>query len=148
MRFAAFVLAVFTCASVPAAAAEPDAAARAILNANLPLIADPDWAQKPSPLVMSRAYPMRAAQWDRQGEAQLICRVRLDGSVSDCGVLSESYGGRYGFGAGALSVTPHFRMTPKTVAGMPVDGAAVIIPVEFKRVAPRWARSPWIVRKD
>lgn len=121
-------------AFVPAAslAAGPDAAARAILDTNVPLIADPQWAQKPTAREMSYAYPDRGMVKEKHGEVRLICRVRLDGAVSDCGVLSEPYNGRYGFGEAALSLTPKFRLTPKTVEGMPVDGAAVIIPVGFK----------------
>lgn len=113
-------------------AAGPDAAARAILDANVPLIADPQWAQKPTAREMSYAYPDRGMVKEKHGEVRLICRVGLDGGVSDCGVLSEPYAGRYGFGDAALSLAPKFRLTPKTVEGKPVDRAAVIIPVAFK----------------
>ena len=115
--------------ALPAAAnaAGPDAAARAILDASPTMIADPQWAHKPTGYEMSRAYPDRGMMKEKHGEVQLICRVRLDGAVSHCGVLSAPYSGRYGFGEAALSLTPKFRLTPKTVEGMPVDGAAVII---------------------
>lgn len=110
-----------------ATAAEPEAP--------IPRITNPDWAEKPSGDDLARDYPERAARKGLGGRATIVCKVKLDGRLSDCAVVSESPPGE-GFGDATLKLAAKFRMTPQTRDGVPVDGAVVRIPVVYSPPPP------------
>ena len=67
-----------------------------------------------------------------EGRAVIQCGVSADGGLLDCGVVSENPGG-YGFGNGALQMTPMFRMASQTLGGMSVAGGRIRLAITFRR---------------
>lgn len=95
-----------------------------------PVITNPDWVRKPTGEALMRAYPERAIQANVTGSATLSCSVRVNGSLTDCQVVSETPGG-YGFGRAATRLSRDFRMSPRTVDGQAVGGARVTVGIRF-----------------
>ncbi|MDP3379141.1 MAG: energy transducer TonB [Brevundimonas sp.] len=95
-----------------------------------PTITNPDWVRKPTGEALMRAYPERAIQANVTGSATLSCTVRVNGSLTDCQVVSETPGG-YGFGRAATRLSRDFRMSPRTVDGQAVGGARVTVGIRF-----------------
>ena len=93
-------------------------------------ILNPDWINRPTAYQANAAFPSRAMRLGVSGRAELVCTVQVSGTVAACQVVSETPGS-YGFGAAALTMAPYFKMKPRTVDGLPVEGARVRIPVEF-----------------
>lgn len=108
------------------------------------IITKPDWLRIPTPEEFEEAYPKQAWSDDVEGSATILCKVRRDNTLYSCAVEAEEPAGR-GFGAAALSVAPYFEMRPKTVNGVPVDGAWVRIPVAFR--IPEADDSPWTIEE-
>ena len=95
-----------------------------------PTITNPDWVRKPSGEALMRAYPERAIAANITGSATISCSVRVNGSLTDCQVVSETPGG-YGFGRAATRLSRDFRMSPRTVDGQAVGGARVTVAIRF-----------------
>lgn len=95
-----------------------------------PTITNPDWVRKPSGEALMRAYPERAIAANVTGSATLSCAVRVNGTLTDCQVVSETPGG-YGFGRAATRLSRDFRMSPRTVDGQAVGGARVTVGIRF-----------------
>lgn len=94
------------------------------------VIRNPQWVRQPSAAQMERAYPRGAAADGLSGRAVLSCTVQASGEVASCAVTSETPQGE-GFGRAALSLSRHFRLSPRTVDGQAVEGARVTIPLNF-----------------
>ncbi len=96
-----------------------------------PAILNPDWLKKPNGEDLSDAYPAIASTLSLSGRAVIRCLVDARGGLRDCEVESESPAG-FGFGEAALSLSRAFIMRPLTVAGTPVEGGEVRIPIAFR----------------
>jgi TonB family protein len=99
------------------------------------VIADPEWERQPDAGAISRRYPERALERGVSGRALLECAVAGSGALQDCRVVSETPK-EQGFGDAALAMAWDFKMKPRTVAGEPVEGAHVRIPIRFQTEAP------------
>lgn len=95
-----------------------------------PVIRNPQWVRRPTAEQLLAAYPDRALEREISGRAVLSCGVRADGAMTGCSVLSETPDSA-GFGRAALSLSRHFRLSPRTVDGAIVEGARVSIPISF-----------------
>lgn len=94
------------------------------------VITRPDWISRPGAAQMSRAFPERALADGIGGAATLRCLVLMSGNLAHCTVTGETPGGK-GFGRAALGLTRYFKLSPRTVDGQAVDGAAVVFTVRF-----------------
>lgn len=104
-------------------------------SASEPVITNPGWEKPPSALDLAPYYPPRARLENVEGKATIECKVAIDGSLSDCRVVSEEPAG-YGFGEATVQAARTFRMRPRTENGKPVGGAEVRIPLTWKLGAP------------
>lgn len=94
-------------------------------------ITQPDWITRPRAEDLEAAYPKAAAALEIEGRASVECAVDAFGVLQACKVANETPKG-LGFGAGALSMTPLFRMSPMAINGEPVDGGRIAIPIAFR----------------
>ena len=93
-------------------------------------VSNPDWVRKPTPEQVEHAYPPLALMLKVPGRALLSCSITAEGKTRSCAVVSETPRGM-GFGPAALSLVPTFEVKPLTVAGLPVDGGVIAIPLRF-----------------
>ena len=88
------------------------------------------WVRGATTAEILRAYPARALRANRSGRATLLCRIRLDGRLTDCQALASSPEGD-GFDRAALTVSRHFRFEPSTLDGRPLDRREIVLEVHF-----------------
>lgn len=88
------------------------------------------WVRKPSKRELDPHVAPALRKQRISAQVYLGCRVLLDTHVRDCVVLRETPEDS-GFGAAALAAAPSFRIYPPRLNGKPVDGAGVIVPVEY-----------------
>jgi len=65
-----------------------------------------------------------------RGEVGVRCRIRLDQTLDQCRVVSETPPGQ-GFAEAALPLTSGFRFLPPTENGVPVEGQTVVVTLRF-----------------
>jgi TonB family protein len=95
------------------------------------IIASPDWLGLPSGDDLASLFPDRAKEENRSGRAEINCRVKADGTLDACVLLSETPEG-FGFGRATIRAARFFRMSPMTVDGKPVEGGVVRIPMVWQ----------------
>jgi protein TonB len=95
------------------------------------VVTNPDWLRRPSGSDIDKYYPERAARLEKSGTARLSCKVRANGTLEACSVLSENPKD-LGFGEAAMKMVNLFQMKPETRDGEPVSGASVTVPVTFR----------------
>jgi TonB family protein len=103
---------------------DPDLSVAAHVVTRPAILAVPTFEQVKS------AYPVRALSDSVEGVAVIECRVTKAGALTACRPLGERPDG-YGFGAAALDLAADFKLQPGQVDGVPIDGAAVRLPVQF-----------------
>lgn len=89
----------------------------------------PEWTRTPSAYRLSTAYPERALERGREGEARVHCTVLENGAL-DCVRASET--GNSGFGLAALRVARMFRHAPERADGSSAVGTPVNLRVVFR----------------
>lgn len=102
--------------ATPATAQTPSAPA--------PVIAKPQWLQRPTGDEVNAVYPGRAALEGIGGRVVLTCEVQTDGALASCSAQDQAPG--YDFDKAALKLAAKFRMAPQSQA------ATVRIPLVFK----------------
>jgi Gram-negative bacterial TonB protein C-terminal len=93
------------------------------------IIGNPDWLRKPTQEEAIQFFPANAGE--APGHATIACVVSTRGLLENCRVNEENPPG-HGFGGAALAMSSVFLMRPMTIDGLPVGGAAVIIPIRFE----------------
>lgn len=117
--------------SIPAIATALAVFASAAQGADSPKAdSNPDWRHKPTPGDLLAVWPKEALRKGVSGQAEIECKVSLEGALFDCTALSESPAG-LGFGAAAVALTPQFLMKPAIRNGQPVV-VTIKMPIMFK----------------
>lgn len=93
-----------------------------------------DWVRKPTEADMARFYPAGAAAAGYGASVMLACKVRPNGTLTDCDAKSADGPYANEFRAAALKAANIFQMTPNTAAG-PAEPSTVNIPIVFTFVA-------------
>jgi TonB family protein len=96
------------------------------------VVTNPDWVARPSGDVMADYYPELANAVGLAGDTAIVCVVAETGKLTDCQVRFEKPAG-LGFGEAALKMASLFQMRPRTLDGVPVGGAKIIIPIDFNQ---------------
>jgi TonB family protein len=99
-------------------------------------ITNPDWETKPEGDALVGLYPSWAFDHAVEGRVMMQCDVQVDGAMANCVIVEEHPLG-YGFGRATLQAQSYFRMHPRTINGLPVGGARVDIPMNWRLEAPR-----------
>jgi hypothetical protein len=79
-------------------------------------------------------FPTKAAAERKDGTAMMSCRVKRDGVLSACWIVTEIPPG-YGFGQAAIALSKILKGTPATLNGQPIDGAEIRFALGFD---PAW----------
>lgn len=95
------------------------------------IITNPDWSRRPSSEDLARFYPDRALRLEKEGRATITCKVKANGTLEACSIVSEDPAD-LGFGDATLRASRLFKMRPQTKDGQPVDGGTVRIPLVWK----------------
>lgn len=90
----------------------------------------PDWRYLPSLDVIQFFYPKAARKADIEGRVTVQCRLDVEGTPHDCGIVSETPVG-HGFGAAALKVANLCEFLPARMNGEAV-ASTVRIPISFR----------------
>jgi TonB family protein len=112
---------------------KPEAVGKSAHTVTVPfrwMLAETDWQSLPNGQQIAADYPNKARAWNVNGQVRLRCRVKADGTLSDCFTLFEAPEG-YGFGRATLDAAQYFRMKPTTPDGKSVEGGMVDIPIRW-----------------
>lgn len=119
------LIAILAAASMSAEAPVQNAAqVPAKTGAHKPVVVDPKWEAVPDGDDFADRYPVAALGANISGVATLHCLVHINGDLYDCKAIREEPTG-WGFGDASVALAANFKMRPKTIDGVPVDGAEV-----------------------
>jgi protein TonB len=93
-------------------------------------IVQPEWEARPGGPDIMRLYPADAVKTGASGQAVVQCAVLADGRLDACQVVAEQPRG-LGFGEASVRMAGLFRMKTTTPDGASVDGAQVLIPLNW-----------------
>jgi protein TonB len=110
--------------------AQPAADAAAPPPAEQTFIVQPEWEKQPQGEDIMRLYPVDAVKTGASGQAVVQCDVLADGNLDHCLVVAEQPQG-LGFGEASVQMAGLFKMRPVTADGASVDGAQVLIPLNW-----------------
>jgi len=116
-------------ATLSAVAISSDAHAQAAPDTKH-LIVDPSILASPTREQIAALYPPDAVSSNVAPFVLMQCAVSRVGDLSGCTVLKDGSPG-LGFGDAALKLAPDFKLSPRTVDGIPTDGAMVKITIKF-----------------
>lgn len=95
-------------------------------------VVNPSWKRMPTADELARLYPSQALAERLSGEAVIKCKVKPDGTLTDCTIIRETPA-HWGFGRAAVAAARYFKMTPpETADGTPVAGGTVIVPLKWQ----------------
>jgi len=89
------------------------------------------WLERPQGEDFVRTYPTDALAYGLEGRVALECRVVAGGKAA-CGVSQEFPPG-WGFGRGALDISPTFRLAETLSDGRPAIGAVVRTTISYRQ---------------
>ena len=92
--------------------------------------ANPTWAAVPSASDFQASFP-KTENGVNNVRVVLDCGVVAGGALTGCAVASENPAGA-GYGAGALTLAPKFRVGLMTPAGVPTVGAHIQVPIRYE----------------
>jgi TonB family protein len=95
------------------------------------LIDNPPWSAAPTVAQVAAAFPTNESYGFPYGHVVLMCRELSDGSVTDCGIASETPAG-YGFARAALRLVGDFRVADAQPNRNSSAEIYVSIPFDFR----------------
>jgi TonB family protein len=93
-------------------------------------IAKPNWLGMPTGDDLAALYPAGARSMGVGGHVKMACKVREDGGLEACQIVSECPVG-YGFAQATLEAARYFRMSKTSVDGQKTAGGVVLIPIRW-----------------
>src|SRR5262249_13417587 len=97
-----------------------------------PVNGPPVWLVEPTHEQIRHRHPPRAAEREKRGSVDLLCRVRDADGVLGCAIVGEDPPG-WGFGEAALRVSDLYRIAPM-VGGQPTRGRRLSLHVDFSDI--------------
>jgi TonB family protein len=92
--------------------------------------AAPDWERMPDAEQMASYFPPAALAQHASGRVRMTCKVRANGTLTDCAIVKETPPG-LGFGQATLAVAKYFKMRPTMMNGRSVEGAMVSVSINW-----------------
>jgi len=93
-------------------------------------IVEPQIERAASADELSRYFPDKALRADTAGTVVLKCQVKLNHTLENCEVISESPVG-FGFGDAAIKVAANLRVSPRVVDGVAQDASLFSTRINF-----------------
>jgi hypothetical protein len=90
----------------------------------------PVWLALPSAADFQASFP-QTANGVNDVRVTLVCQADDRGALSQCAVDREEPA-EQGYGQGALSLAPKFRLGPWSRDGLPTAGAKVRVPIHYQ----------------
>jgi len=132
---------VALCAAARAAPSDAPAAVDVAAPKAEPSLEGLHWLRTPTYDEMGFEYPKDAVHLLWNGDATMQCKLKADGGLTGCKILSESPKNA-GFGRATLGLAGKYRMPAKNLQGESVAGATVTIPVRWRIYSEESAPAP------
>ncbi|CAN5336270.1 hypothetical protein BH11PSE2_BH11PSE2_06170 [soil metagenome] len=99
------------------------------------------WLRTPSFADMAAAFPEKAKTAGKTGRAVLECAFKADGTLKNCGTVTEEPGG-YGFGAAARKLAANFVTQPTLPNGDKIADIQIHVPFTFNAEMAKGVQAP------